>query len=392
MKKYLLVVPMILTGFGMSTPSFADDPSFAHDNARSDVWKVFQGAPKVKTANGNYWKIRGRVLWDWASISETRVGGVENSFNANEFRTARIGITGEYGNFKYKAEIDLAGGVTDGKAVNVIWTDKDVVPFYVKVGQMRAGNTMEESTSSLHSTFIERGMITDAVGLDRRLGVELGQAGDNYSWMVGAWGNSANGIIDGSPGNTILAARASYAPILEKDKLVHIGAFVRRTATERGAPSRSARWGPALATERIQPILGDNAVLYGAELATAFGPFHTQAELIAEDGDIGSVSGGFVQAGYFLTGETRGYKAGAGKFDRTKPSRPLSKGGFGAWEIAARFDTLDARSAGDEKADTWTLGLTWYPESHLRVKINYTDASADTFSAKGLYTRLQIDW
>jgi len=330
MKKYLLA-PLMLTGLGISSPCFADD------NAQSDVWRVFQGAPKVKDANGNYWKVRGRVLWNWASISETRTGAVKNSFDDSEFRTARMGITGKYTNFKYKAEVDFVGRGTTAKAVNVIWSDADIVPVYVKVGQMKAGNTMEESTSSLHSTFIERGMITDAVGLDRRIGAEVGQAGDNYSWMVGAWGNSINRAIDGSPANIILAARASYAPVLEKDKLVHIGAFVRHTNTQRGAPSRSARWGSHLATEKIRPILGDNAVLYGAELASAFGPFHTQAEFMAEDGETGSVSGGFVQAGYFLTGETRGYKAGAGKFDRTKPARPLSKGGFGAWEIAMDY-------------------------------------------------------
>ena len=37
--------------------------------------------------------------------------------------------------------------------------------------------------------------------------------------------------------------------------------------------------------------------------------------------------GGYVEAGYFLTGETRGYKAGA--WDRTKVLKPFSKGGIG---------------------------------------------------------------
>ncbi|MCF6275006.1 MAG: hypothetical protein L3J05_04505, partial [Robiginitomaculum sp.] len=116
------------------------------------------------------------------------------------------------------------------------------------------------------------------------------------------------------------------------------------------------------------------------------------AEFIKEDGDSGSVEGGFLQAGYFLTGETRRYKASSGEFKRTKPARPLSKGGMGGWEIAARFDMLNARAAGDEKADAWTVGLTWYLESHLRFRLDYTDASGDLFSSKGLYTRLQIDW
>jgi len=385
MKTFLVTTILTLGTTSISIPALAGD-------ADSDIWKLFQGAPKIKSDNGNYWKVRGRILWDTASISETPNGGTKNKFTDSEFRTARIGITGKNGTVKYKAEVDFAGSKTTAKAVNIVWADTDIVPFYVKVGQMKAGNTMEEATSSLHSTFIERGMVTDAVGLDRRLGLELGKAGDNYSLMVGVWGNSVNGAADGNPANTILGARASYAPVLEKDRLVHLGAFLRHTDKQRGAPKRSARWGTHLATEKVKPVLGDNAVLYGLEAATAHGPFHTQAEFMIEDGDIGSLSGGFIQAGYFLTGETRTYKAGSGKFDRTKPLNPLSKGGVGGLEVAARFDTLDARKAGDEKVDAWTLGLTWYPESHLRVKLNYTDASGDLFSAKGLYTRLQIDW
>ncbi len=382
---------LYVTSLLLAATSAISMPAYGGET-NADIWRVFQGAPKIKDDKGNSWKLRGRILWDGASISETRTSGTKNSFDDSEIRTIRIGMVGKYGTVKYKAEVDYVGGEPTAKAVNLIWTDKDIIPIYVKIGQMKAGNTMEESTSSLHSTFLERGMVTDAVGLDRRIGVELGQAGENYSWMVGAWGNSINGVADRKPANTILGARASYAPILTKTDLIHIGAFVRHTDTQRGAPKRSARWGSHLASEKIQPVLGDNALLYGLEFASTHGAFHTQAEFMQEDGDTGSLSGGFAQIGYFLTGETRKYKAGAGKFDRTKPLRPLSDGGIGGWEIAARFDTLNARHAGDEKVDSWTLGLTWYPESHLRVKLNYSDASADTFGAKGLYTRLQIDW
>ena len=49
--------------------------------------------------------------------------------------------------------------------------------------------------------------------------------------------------------------------------------------------------------------------------------------------------GGYVEAGYFLTGETRGYKAGA--WDRTKVLKPFSKGGFGAVQVIGRVDYLD---------------------------------------------------
>jgi len=385
MKTLLAATLLVASTTTISLPAYADDNNRDGD---SDVWKLFHGAPKNKDADGNYWKIRGRVFWDGAALSETPTSGIKNNFEDSEFRAARIGIEGKYTNFKYKAEVDFGGGKTTAKDVNITWKG----PLNVTVGQMKAGATMEETTSSRHISFTERAMITDAVGFDRRIGVNVGKSGKNYSLNGGVFGNSIDGAADGTPTNTVWAARGTFTPILEKGKIVHIGASLRHTDRALGGPKHSARWGSHLATEKVKPVVGDNALLFGLEAATVLGSFHGQAEYIKEDGDLGSVDGGFIQVGYFLTGETRKYKASSGKFDRTKPLHPLSKGGLGGWEVAARFDTLDARNAGDEKVDAWTVGLTWYPESHLRVKLNYTDANGDLFSSKGVYTRLQIDW
>ncbi|MBL4870367.1 MAG: hypothetical protein JKX72_05385 [Robiginitomaculum sp.] len=258
---------------------------------------------------------------------------------------------------------------------------------------MKTTNSMEEQTSSRHISFAERGMVTDGFGLDRRVGISLTKSGKNYSTSAGIFGNSINGYQDSTKAsNTVWSARATYAPILEKDRVLHLGTSIRHTDKAAGAPKHSARWGSHLATEKVKPSIGGDALLFGLEAAGVFGPFHAHGEYMREDGNLGEAKGGFVQAGYFLTGETRKYKASAGKFDRTKPSRPLSKGGYGALELVARFDILDARGASDEKVDAYTIGATWYPESHLRVKLNYTDANGDTFAANGLYMRLQVDW
>ena len=106
--------------------------------------------------------------------------------------------------------------------------------------------------------------------------------------------------------------------------------------------------------------------------------------------------GGYVEAGYFLTGETRGYKGGL--WDRTKVLKPFSKGGLGAFQIIGRVDYLDLDSSklkngctnnfvtGVCTASTATLlgkggkqlgflaGLTWIPEDYLRVLLNYSHA------------------
>ncbi len=351
-------------------------------------WTLFHGAPKYKDADGNYMKLRGRIFWDVARLNETPIGGTRRNIDADEFRTARVGVEGQYKKFKYVGEIDFAGGKTTYKDVNITYKG----PIAIKVGQMKTSNSMEEQTSSRHISFIERGMVTDALGLDRRLGVILSKSGKNYSASAGVFGNSINGAQNGAPTNTVWSARTTYAPIMDKNRIVHFGASLRHTDKDAGTPKRSARWGSHLATEKIKPRIGGDALFIGLEAAAIMGPFHAHAEHMQESGNIGSAKGSFIQAGYFLTGESRTYKASAGKFDRTKPSRPLSKGGYGALELLARFDILDARKAGDEKANAYTLGATWYPESHLRVKINYTDTSADTFGANGLYMRVQMDW
>lgn len=354
----------------------------------ASAWTLFQGAPKYKKDNGDYLKLRGRVYWDIASLSETITSGTSIDIDDDEFRTARLGVEGQVGKFKYVGELDFAGDKTTFKDFNVTYKG----PIQIKVGQMKTTNSMEEQTSSRHISLIERGMITDAFGITRHLGVMVSKAGKNYSLAAGAFGNSINGSREGGEGNTVFSGRATYAPVLEKGKIVHIGASVRHTDKATGVIKRSARWGSHLATEKIKPQIGANALLFGLEAATILGPLHAHAEYMSEDGDLGDAKGGFVQAGYFLTGETRKYKASAGKFDRTKPAKPLSQGGIGGFELVARYDTLDATGAGDEKADAITLGVTWYPESHLRFKVNYTDTSADTFDAEGFYVRMQMDW
>ena len=53
--------------------------------------------------------------------------------------------------------------------------------------------------------------------------------------------------------------------------------------------------------------------------------------------------GGYAQAGYVLTGEGRSYNAANAAYNGVKPAHPFSLegGGWGAWEIAGRFSTID---------------------------------------------------
>ena len=104
--------------------------------------------------------------------------------------------------------------------------------------------------------------------------------------------------------------------------------------------------------------------------------------------------GGYAEVGYFLTGETRGYKNGL--WDRTKVLKPFSKGGMGAFQVVGRIDYLDLDSGKLHQGCNNNFvtgacpasinytrggtqlglqaGLTWIPEDYLRVLINYSHA------------------
>jgi phosphate-selective porin OprO/OprP len=148
--------------------------------------------------------------------------------------------------------------------------------------------------------------------------------------------------------------------------------------------------------------------------------------------------GGYVEAGYFLTGETRGYKNGA--WDRTKVLKSFSKGGWGAVQVNARLDYLDLDSGklkrgctnnflsltlsctGSGSGANFTKGgkqlgllgsIVWIPEDYLRLYLQYSHATItggpfadevegvssstpdlddEKYGVDALTTRLQIDF
>jgi phosphate-selective porin OprO/OprP len=160
----------------------------------------------------------------------------------------------------------------------------------------------------------------------------------------------------------------------------------------------------------------DAARTLGVEVAGVFGPAHFQGEYLTASvqavgggveparsalSDDAGFSGYSVQAGYFLTGESRGYKGTS--FDRTKvKSELLDEGGWGAIEVVARYSSLDlndddAGVAGGAMDDV-TLGLSWYASSYAKLMVNYvmatlSDADGDEVGKESaLAARMQFDF
>ena len=61
-----------------------------------------------------------------------------------------------------------------------------------------------------------------------------------------------------------------------------------------------------------------------------------------------------------------------------KPDHPLDSSftGFGAWELAARYSTIDLNDSTvtGGKQNTYSVGLNWYPNTVIRFMLDYLHA------------------
>jgi phosphate-selective porin OprO and OprP len=159
------------------------------------------------------------------------------------------------------------------------------------------------------------------------------------------------------------------------------------------------------ATNAIQNV--SRAIVYSVEAAGNLGPVFVQGEYFWFDverrlfpvqptsatGGVASVTGptlhfngGYVEASWTMTGETRTYNNAAAAYNGIVPANPFSwsKGGWGAWEIAGRYSVIDlndrlgfAHGASGGKQTIWAAGLNWYVNRNIRFMLDYLHGTID---------------
>ncbi len=385
--------------------------SEAGNKGAVDEIKVkWEPAPSISSPDGKFeMNLRGRILVDSSWISDD-----DNTIDtkATEFRAARLGIEGKaWKTVKYKFESDFAGNEVDVKDAYLEW--KTGPGIKLAVGQFKTPNSLDEQTSSRHISVMERASFTDAFGLARRIGISVGMGGDDWTAKVGAFRGS-NGIDEENEGSEY-AGRVTYSPKFS-DVQTHVGASFRaRKAGDqsdfryRQRPHQHLSPTRFVNTDRI----ADKDFFYGAELGAIAGPFWAVAEYSALKADTDdpvladpTFTGGYAEIGYFLTGESRGYKADKGAWDRPKVNNPVNEGGRGAWALTARYDTIDLTEPGYQGGDqdTVIIGVNWYLNRHTRLMFNYNHSSVENAfnvaangidgknKIEGFGLRAQVDW
>ena len=364
------------------------------------VWK---GAPAFSDPDTGWsFKPKGVLQFDAGYVSlpggvrgTVSVPGAAGTIGASNLNTNNLGwgmrarrlIFGVEGSapagFGYKFELELSNGGVQYEDLILTW-QKANSPLLATIGYHYPLQSLEQLTSNRFTSFVERAGMTDAFGYGRRLGLSLAYNSTKapFSLAAGIWGRdiatpavsniTTNGNQFGD-NSWQASTRIVYAPWIGPMQ-AHFGVNFQYRTNSSDTQSSRYRMRPytQITDQRFVDtgrIAAKGDEILGGELAGVWKSFHFAGEYqyvwvrglndttINLGGNNAVNVGGapnaaarfaqkdphfnswYAEVGYFLTGETRGYKGF--KWDRTKVLHPIDQGGMGAWQINGRIDRTD---------------------------------------------------
>lgn len=345
---------------------------------------AWDGAPKISTRDGWSFKPRGRLQLDAAGIdgpaglteAQRKQLGV-----GSRFRRLFVGFDGTMpGGFGYRVEADLAASPIT--LIDAYLTYKPSPQLTLTVGQHKPFWGMEELTSDLFTSFLERSPVTAAFGFERRGGLSAAYQGKSVLLQAGAFTDDAQALAGNDADNSFsFDGRAVFMPKLGNGQL-HLGGSIHYRKLNDLATSVAYAARPHVRTTNLTfvgtgPIANATAERgMGLEAGYFAGRFHATAEgywqRVSRTGFADpTFNGGYAELGYLLTDDVTAYKGGVP--DRIRPKTPAGKGGIGAVQVNARYDWLDLNDAGvvGGRQQTAGLGMIWMPTDYVRFLLDY---------------------
>jgi phosphate-selective porin OprO and OprP len=388
--------------------------------------------------------------------SRATLGDIQNGSGFRRARLQALGFLTEH--TRYSIEMDFGSAGAGRPSFQDVWGEQTNIPFFsnIRIGQYRQPITMDSWTNIRHLEFLERSAPFQALDPFRRVGAMSWRLSEDERTMLayGVYGtgvtffNGASNVYNtmgvddrfatqiGDQGGVSFAIRGThllyYDELAEGRYLMHVGGGYNFSeiggngfGTTPDARTYEARAIPEF-------FVGDSAAagltvggtpffvdtgrffatsynLYHLEFAGNYGPAHFQSEYMATavnqlNGPIVFYDGAYIQAGYFLTGESAGYNKTAGVLDyNVKPFSEFfglgaKRGicGWGAWELAARWSFLDL-SARNINTANYVIGppgsaasnATTPPTSNPGV-LNQSTVALNWWW--NTYTRVQFNW
>jgi phosphate-selective porin OprO/OprP len=379
----------------------------------------------LESADGQYSiALTGRLHLDVGGYpsfkpDSTAVGTqqLSNGFNA---RRARIGVTGKVaGDWQYWFIYD-AGNSQDSTPAGIQWAQISYVGFKgVQIdlpGYSEPAFTLETAQSSNDLMFLERAVpVNVATNLgtgDFRANTGVAFYSDRYwlgAYLTGPQSGDSHTNVQERFGTF---GRATVQVLQSDNYNLHLGVgvfeLIKAPNTGPGTPATvtlsdrpELRIDPTalLTTGAIgnaaHPVTG--ATVIDGEVAAGWGSLFAMGEYFNYKVDrIGlsnnSFDGAYAEVSYTLTGEHRRYVPNRGSYSAINPVHPVgSNGGFGAWEIAARYSytnlidqfvpgaalSAQPNAVNGGRLKNATFGVNWYVNSYIRFMFNYIHSELD---------------
>jgi phosphate-selective porin OprO and OprP len=385
-------------------------------------------------------KPRGRLHTDanWFSQNDANRATVGDLQDGVFFRRARLGFDAKaFEITEYRLDFEMGSGGNRPSIFDAYGRLTQLPRIgNLQLGHFREPFSLEAQTSSNWFTFIERGF-NNTFDPSRNWGLMAFNhtPSENLVWAVGVFREGADNFGDdiGDSGERAVTGRLAWLPYYDEAcegrHFLELGtSFSFRDPDNRflagpggpeesivryqGRPANLNEDGIGTVPSFVSVSVPDatDVQLIGLEASWNIGAINIQSEYIGSNVDrFGAPSawfhGTYLQASYFLTGESRQYDRKTGTFTRAKVNRPFIPAcvaedgcrGPGAWEVAFRWNYLDLSDAGINGGyiDGTTFGLNWYLNPYTRLMFNWGlndlhDPADGRSAAQWLGTRLDV--
>jgi phosphate-selective porin OprO/OprP len=441
-----------------------NEEAVAAEKKAAPIVKASSSGFSFGSADGkNELKIRGLLQADHRHFSDgaNDVRGRSNeragTLNADGFhdaedtsllRRVRPTIEGKVaGKYGFRFTPEFAGG--SASAVDA-YVEANLNPaIKIRAGKQKSIVGLERLQGGGDIKFVERSYVTNAILPNRDLGVTV--SGDLFGNKLNYGVGIVNGVADGgniSTGNEYngereYTARLFATPFIDSDSaLAGLGFGIGGTwtdytgeknlnftdtssadATRNGLPSYVTEGQQTFFRYTSNAIADGQRIRWSPQANYYNGPFGVIAEYAKVSQDVSLASGGSASGGgagtatvitpgtkknlkhdawdigvsYLITGEDASFKG-----VKPKQDFDLDKGGWGAWELVARYSEINldddtfkdaaGRYAAEgsaasnafsdltksaKSAQTWTVGVNWYLNSNAKIALNYARTSFD---------------
>jgi len=321
-------------------------------------------------------RINGRLQVDSARFDDD-VTPLEDD---EDFRRARLSSRLDLGDWRGVASYDF--GVADGwKLLYLQYRGLEQQRF--TVGNQVPAFSMEDNTSSRNLPLLERS-VASALAPGLQTGAAYNRWGERWTARLGVYGNELSNLDRRVMDGTSLTSRVTFAPVRERNAVVHLGFAGEYRWLDDESVRLRARPGTRLSSTRLvdtRSIDGaDTSMTGGIELAASYRNFRLQSEAMHMrlDRDVGAgdvdFAAQYLMATVLLGGERYRYSRASGTYRDVRP-----RAGWGSVELAARIAHLDLNDGdidGGEQTEL-TLGLGWTITEQIRLMVNYTDVQAE---------------